>query len=237
MNSKSAQARVSGAVLVLALTAGYLAFMLLVVRPLAARFVARHDGARPCQGALAVVCVALLLSAGPSVIEIQRLLEKPAIDLTEPMLCKLRDIHADLTARIPDAAPYVAVIAMNRLLHPWQALKLPQFITRQTKDTLIANTDMGLVGELLLADIETHGNAVRATRHPVFDPKTLVEYLLRDNSFPTGCFLMTGTGIVPPSSFTLASGDRVELLATGAYVTTYASQRFNGFAPLVEHYL
>ena len=36
---------------------------------------------------------------------------------------------------------------------------------------------------------------------------------------------------------TLASGDRVELLSTGAYVTTYASQRFNGFAPLAEHYL
>jgi ornithine decarboxylase len=35
----------------------------------------------------------------------------------------------------------------------------------------------------------------------------------------------------------LTSGDRVELLATGAYVTTYASQRFNGFAPLAEHYL
>jgi ornithine decarboxylase len=36
---------------------------------------------------------------------------------------------------------------------------------------------------------------------------------------------------------TLASGDRVSLLSTGAYVTTYASQRFNGFAPLVEHYV
>jgi ornithine decarboxylase len=35
----------------------------------------------------------------------------------------------------------------------------------------------------------------------------------------------------------LASGDRVELLSTGAYVTTYASQRFNGFAPLAEHYI
>lgn len=35
----------------------------------------------------------------------------------------------------------------------------------------------------------------------------------------------------------LACGDRVELLATGAYVTTYASQRFNGFAPLAEHYV
>jgi ornithine decarboxylase len=35
----------------------------------------------------------------------------------------------------------------------------------------------------------------------------------------------------------LACGDRVELLSTGAYVTTYASQRFNGFAPLAEHYV
>jgi ornithine decarboxylase len=35
----------------------------------------------------------------------------------------------------------------------------------------------------------------------------------------------------------LRTGDRVELLATGAYVTTYASQGFNGFAPLAEHYL
>jgi 2-dehydro-3-deoxy-D-arabinonate dehydratase len=43
------------------------------------------------------------------------------------------------------------------------------------------------------------------------DPRTLVEYLLRDNTFPNGCFLMTGTGIVPPSSFTLAKGDRIRI--------------------------
>lgn len=43
------------------------------------------------------------------------------------------------------------------------------------------------------------------------DPQTLVEYLFRDNSFPCGVFLMTGTGIVPPSSFTLERGDRVRI--------------------------
>jgi 2-dehydro-3-deoxy-D-arabinonate dehydratase len=43
------------------------------------------------------------------------------------------------------------------------------------------------------------------------DPRTLVEYLFRDNSFPNGCFLMTGTGIVPPSSFTLAAGDTIRI--------------------------
>jgi ornithine decarboxylase len=35
----------------------------------------------------------------------------------------------------------------------------------------------------------------------------------------------------------LRSGDRIQLQSTGAYVTTYASQRFNGFAPLAEHYV
>lgn len=35
----------------------------------------------------------------------------------------------------------------------------------------------------------------------------------------------------------LEDGDRVELLSTGAYVTTYASQAFNGFKPLAEHYI
>jgi 2-dehydro-3-deoxy-D-arabinonate dehydratase len=42
-------------------------------------------------------------------------------------------------------------------------------------------------------------------------PSTLVEYLFRDNSFPFGAFLMTGTGIVPPDSFTLKSGDRIRI--------------------------
>jgi ornithine decarboxylase len=35
----------------------------------------------------------------------------------------------------------------------------------------------------------------------------------------------------------LSSGDRVELLSAGAYVTTYASQGFNGFTPMEQHYL
>jgi 2-dehydro-3-deoxy-D-arabinonate dehydratase len=43
------------------------------------------------------------------------------------------------------------------------------------------------------------------------DPQSLIEYLLRDNCFPAGVFLMTGTGIVPPSTFTLASGDRIRI--------------------------
>lgn len=39
----------------------------------------------------------------------------------------------------------------------------------------------------------------------------LVSWLGRDNVFPSGAFLMTGTGVVPPSDFTLAPGDLVEI--------------------------
>jgi 2-dehydro-3-deoxy-D-arabinonate dehydratase len=40
---------------------------------------------------------------------------------------------------------------------------------------------------------------------------TLLEYLFRENTFPYGCFLMTGTGVVPPDTFTLRSGDRIRI--------------------------
>lgn len=42
-------------------------------------------------------------------------------------------------------------------------------------------------------------------------PASLVEFLFRDNSFPQGCFLLTGTGIVPPDDFTLQSGDEINI--------------------------
>ena len=43
----------------------------------------------------------------------------------------------------------------------------------------------------------------------------LMEYLQRDNEFPAGVFLMTGTGIVPPSEFTLQDGDEVTIRIEG----------------------
>jgi 2-dehydro-3-deoxy-D-arabinonate dehydratase len=39
----------------------------------------------------------------------------------------------------------------------------------------------------------------------------LVEYLYRETSFPHGCILLTGTGVVPPDDFTLQPGDGVEI--------------------------
>jgi 2-dehydro-3-deoxy-D-arabinonate dehydratase len=42
-------------------------------------------------------------------------------------------------------------------------------------------------------------------------PDELASWLYRETSFPFGCFLMTGTGIVPPKEFTLESGDKVSI--------------------------
>jgi len=49
---------------------------------------------------------------------------------------------------------------------------------------------------------------------------SLVEYLFRDNPFPHGCLLMTGTGIVPPNDFTLAIGDVVSITIDGVGTLT-----------------
>lgn len=39
----------------------------------------------------------------------------------------------------------------------------------------------------------------------------LVDYLFRECNFPQGCFLMTGTGIIPPDDFTLQVGDETRI--------------------------
>lgn len=46
-------------------------------------------------------------------------------------------------------------------------------------------------------------------------PTELAEFLYRDNTFPTGALLMTGTGIVPGDEFTLQSGDIVSITIDG----------------------
>jgi 2-dehydro-3-deoxy-D-arabinonate dehydratase len=47
------------------------------------------------------------------------------------------------------------------------------------------------------------------------EAKELASYLFRDNSFPGGAYLMTGTGIVPGDEFTLAHGDLISISIDG----------------------
>jgi 2-dehydro-3-deoxy-D-arabinonate dehydratase len=79
--------------------------------------------------------------------------------------------------------------------------------------------------EPISTSTEIHMQILRAGK-PVFTGSTtlaelkrtfsvLLEYLYRDNSFPNGCFLLTGTGIVPPDEFTLQQQDEVRITITG----------------------
>ncbi len=43
------------------------------------------------------------------------------------------------------------------------------------------------------------------------EPDELAAYLFRNQTFPEGCYLMTGTGIVPDDAFTLQAGDIVSI--------------------------
>jgi 2-dehydro-3-deoxy-D-arabinonate dehydratase len=52
--------------------------------------------------------------------------------------------------------------------------------------------------------------------------ESLVEWLLREDQFPSGCYLMTGTGIVPGDDFTLRVGDEIRI-------------RIDGIGTLVNH--
>ncbi len=42
-------------------------------------------------------------------------------------------------------------------------------------------------------------------------PDELVSFVFRECSFPNGCLIMTGTGIVPGNDFTLQSGDEIKI--------------------------
>ena len=43
----------------------------------------------------------------------------------------------------------------------------------------------------------------------------LIDWLFRDNSFPDGVILLTGTGVVPPNDFTLQAEDVITMHVTG----------------------
>jgi 2-dehydro-3-deoxy-D-arabinonate dehydratase len=68
-------------------------------------------------------------------------------------------------------------------------------------------------------EIERDGSAVFSGTTTVAQIKRrfeeLVEYLFRDNAFPHGVFLMTGTGIVPDDDFTLMPGDTISITIDG----------------------
>ena len=111
-----------------------------------------------------------------------------------------RDIEGDNPLYLPQAKVYNQCCGLG----PW--ISLPQGMPPrdQTGIRLVIRRD---------EEIAFEGSTSVAQMARSFE--NLIGWLARDNSFPTGAFLLTGTGIVPDSSFTLMSDDVVEISIDG----------------------
>jgi 2-dehydro-3-deoxy-D-arabinonate dehydratase len=78
----------------------------------------------------------------------------------------------------------------------------PMPSTTQISMTILRAGNAAFSGSITLAEMKR-------------DPQVLVDYLYRDQSFPHGCFLLTGTGIIPPDAFNLNSGDEIRISISG----------------------
>jgi len=141
----------------------------------------RHKEARSALGSDLALAdaedIALVLKVGPQMVAVKALLPKPTPSLTEELLWGLRHLYDRVGEVEVDAAPFVSVVAMRRLAKPWESLKLALLVARQTQDTLISSTDMGLAGDVLLADMEDNRAAIMSVRHPSFDVDALIANL------------------------------------------------------------
>lgn len=111
-----------------------------------------------------------------------------------------RDIEGENPLYLPQAKCYNQCAGLG----PWICL----FETLPPPESLGIDLKI-LRGEQIVFDQQTSGDQMART----FDD--LVRWLAKDNSFPTGAFLMTGTGIVPTSDFTLQPGDIVNITIDG----------------------
>ena len=77
-----------------------------------------------------------------------------------------------------------------------------------TETPIADNTEISLS---ILRNGEVHFEGKTELSQMKKKPGDLVKYLYHSCSFPAGAYLMTGTGIVPGDTFTLQSGDEVQI--------------------------
>jgi 2-dehydro-3-deoxy-D-arabinonate dehydratase len=110
-----------------------------------------------------------------------------------------RDIEGENPLYLPQAKVYDGCCGLG----PWIVLA-DAFDPSRAAIDLIVHRD----GETIF-----HGKT--NTDQMARTGEELVQWLGRDNSFPQGALLLTGTGIVPDSDFALESGDVVEITIEG----------------------
>jgi len=110
-----------------------------------------------------------------------------------------RDIEGENPLYLPQAKVYARSAAIGPCLVVSRSLPGP--------DAVIA-IEIRRAGATVFGGETTLGQIKRPL-------PSLAEWLFRDNTFPHGCYLMTGTGIVPPDTFTLAHGDEIRISLPG----------------------
>ena len=111
-----------------------------------------------------------------------------------------RDIEGDNPLYLPQAKVYDACCALGPCVTLLGSMPTPEKIGIE----LTIHRD----GQTAFHDTTDTSQLARSFEE-------LIQWLGRDNSFPNGVFLLTGTGIVPHSEFTLLSGDQVEITIDG----------------------
>jgi 2-dehydro-3-deoxy-D-arabinonate dehydratase len=111
-----------------------------------------------------------------------------------------RDIEGENPLYLPQAKCYDQCAGLG----PWITL----FETMPPPESIGVDLKIQREGQLVFDQQTSAAEMARS-----FDD--LVDWLGRDNSFPAGAFLMTGTGIVPTSEFTLLPGDMIHITIEG----------------------
>ena len=110
-----------------------------------------------------------------------------------------RDIEGENPLYLPQAKVYTAACALGPGIVLSASNEFPQAAIRM---------EITRAGQTIFTG-EVHTDRIRRTI------QELADYLGRCNIYPDGVVLLTGTGIVPPSDFTLASGDEVMISIDG----------------------
>jgi 2-dehydro-3-deoxy-D-arabinonate dehydratase len=111
-----------------------------------------------------------------------------------------RDIEGENPLYLPQAKVYKGSCSVGPLVTPLAAMPpLPQV---EIKLLIRRGGKVAFEGATTLAQMAR-------------TVESLVEWLYKENEFPHGALLLTGTGIVPPDDFTLMSGDDVSITITG----------------------
>ena len=109
-----------------------------------------------------------------------------------------RDIEGDNMLYLPQAKVYRGSLALG------PGLLLADTLPTETGITIhiARGGETVFEGQTTLAQLKRR-------------PEELVDWLFKENEFPAGCLLLTGTGIVPPGQWTLAHGDVITIAIDG----------------------